>query len=220
MPGLPVQIIAVDGGAASGKSSTSRRVAAALHFLHVDTGAHYRAVTHAALQSGVAPREDDALLAFLRELDFATEIENREALLRLNGNVPADADLRSAEVNAQVSAFAALPPVREAVKAYQRGQADVARNAGFNGIIMDGRDIGTVIFPEADLKIFLTADEATRTARRAGEGQTDAIAARDRMDAKRTTAPLLAADDAIIIDNSKLSLEEVVETVLDLAREA
>lgn len=220
MSGAPFLIIAVDGGAASGKSSTSRRVAAALHLLHIDTGTHYRAVTHAALVAGIEPSESEALAAFLQELEFATEIEDREGRIRLNGRVPADADLRSAGVNAEVSKFAALPSVRNAVKAYQREQAQVAEDAGFHGLIMDGRDIGTVIFPDARLKIFLVADEATRTTRRAIEGHTDAIAARDRMDAKRTTAPLLAAEDAVVIDNSQLTLEQVVEQVIALARKA
>lgn len=216
MSGASIPIIAVDGGAASGKSSTSRRVAAALHFLHVDTGAHYRAVTHAALQAGVLPVENHALARFLDGLKLATEIEDREGRIRLNGRVPAEEDLRSAEVNAHVSRFAALPSVREAVKTYQRSQARAAADAGFKGLIMDGRDIGTVIFPDASLKVFLMADETTRATRRADEGHTDAIAERDHMDARRAIAPLLAADDAVVIDNSQMSLEEVVERVIHL----
>jgi len=218
MSGLRFKIIAVDGGAASGKSSTSRRVAAALHLLHVDTGAHYRAVTHAGLAAAVSPEAGPALLDFLNKLDLAIAIEGREARIRLNGSVPDDAALRSAAINANVSRFAAQPAVRDAVKTYQREHATVAKAAGFSGLIMDGRDIGTVIFPDADLKIFLTADEATRAARRADEGHADTISARDKMDAARKTAPLLAAEDAVLIDNSALPLEAVVAQVIELVK--
>jgi CMP/dCMP kinase len=95
-------------------------------------------------------------------------------------------------------------------------QADVARTAGFNGLIMDGRDIGTVIFPDADLKVFLKADAETRAARRATEGQKDAITARDKQDESRKTAPLQPASDAVIIDNSNITLPEVVEKIVGL----
>ncbi len=214
----PFLIIAVDGGAASGKSSTSRQVAAALNLLHVDTGAHYRAVTFAGLQARVDTNQPDALESFLGRLSLSTRIEDKEARILLNGTAPEESNIRSPEVNAAVSRFAAVPAVREAVKSYQRDQVEVAKVAGFDGLIMDGRDIGTVIFPDATLKIFLTADEATRAARRAEEGQTDAIAERDRMDARRTTAPLMAAADAVTIDNSSLTLEEVVAEVIRLAK--
>jgi cytidylate kinase len=216
MSGKPFRIIAVDGGAASGKSSTSRGVAARLHYLHVDTGSHYRAVTFAGLEAGISLEAESELANFLASLKFETEIDGREALLRLNDSVPNNDQLRSAAVNGAVSDYAAVSAVRETVKSYQRDQAQVAREAGFNGVIVDGRDIGTVIFPQADLKIFLTADEATRVARREGEGQADAIAARDKIDAKRKTAPLKAAEDAVVIDNSALTLEEVIDRIIVL----
>lgn len=216
MSGKSFRIIAVDGGAASGKSSTSRGIAERLHYLHVDTGSHYRAVTLAGLAEEVALDDDANLSAFLASLRFETQIEGHESLLCLNGAVPGEDEIRSAAVNAAVSQYAAVPAVREAVKGYQREQAEVAREAGFNGVIVDGRDIGTVIFPKADLKVFLTADEATRIARREGEGRSDAIAARDQIDARRKTAPLLAAEDAVIIDNSSLTLDEVIEQILAL----
>lgn len=214
----PFQVLALDGGAASGKSSTARVLAARRHFLHIDTGTHYRAVTAAALRAGVAPEDGPTLQRLLDSLSFATVVEERAGRLALNGEVPPDADLRSPAVNQAVSRFAALPAVRETVKRYQRSQVAVARENGFRGLVMDGRDIGTVILPEADLKVFLFADEATRQARRAREGQTDAIAERDKMDAGRKTAPLAAAPDAVPLDNSDLTLDEVVariEALLD-----
>lgn len=213
MPSPHFKILALDGGAASGKSSTARSLAKRRHYLHVDTGTHYRAVTAQALSEGIAPSEGPELDALLARIVLTTVVEEREARLALNGTVPPDSDLRTPSVNETVSRFAALPTVREAVKCYQRNQVEVAKNAGFNGLVMDGRDIGTVILPEANLKIFLTADEATRAARRALEGVDDSIADRDRMDAKRKTAPLSAASDAIQLDNSSLTLEEVVDQI-------
>ncbi len=213
-------ILALDGGAASGKSSTARAIADRRHFLHVDTGSHYRAVTAAAIAARVSPEEGPPLIALLESLRLDTQVEGREAKLSLNGLVPADATLRTAAVNQAVSRYAALPIVREAVKRYQRAQAQVAREQGFAGLVMDGRDIGTVIFPEATLKVFLLADEATRTARRAREGLQDAVAERDRMDARRVTAPLVPATDAVLLDNSSLTLPEVADRIEDLLEHA
>lgn len=213
------QILALDGGAASGKSSTARALAARRHFLHIDTGTHYRAVTAEALRQGVAPETGPALEKLLAGLELSTVVEERQGRLALGGVVPPDASLRTPAVNEAVSRFAAIPAVREAVKRYQQAQVEVARGAGFSGLVMDGRDIGTVILPDADLKVFLFADEATRAARRAREGQTDSIAARDKMDSARKTAPLAAADDAVRLDNSNLTLEEVVDRIAALLDE-
>lgn len=210
-------VVSVDGGAASGKSSTCRAVAERLHFLHVDTGAHYRAVTRLCLDEGLPPESQPALLtAFLRRLQLSTEIHGVEAELRIDGVAFSRERLRSAEVNAAVSPMAAIPEVRKTVFAYQRNQATVAREAGFHGLIMEGRDIGTVIFPDAHCKFYLEADTATRTARRASEGQTDTIQQRDAIDSSRKTAPLAHAANAILIDTSRHSLEEVVDIVCDI----
>ncbi|MCD8482819.1 MAG: 3-phosphoshikimate 1-carboxyvinyltransferase [Verrucomicrobia bacterium] len=214
--GADFKVIAVDGGAASGKSSTSRAVAEICHFMHVDTGAHYRAVTAAALQQAIEPREDELMLRFLASLKLGTVVQGHSALITLNGKIPEGSELRTAAVNAAVSDYAALPMVRSAVKSYQRLQAKVAQDHGFTGLIMDGRDIGTVIFPDAHLKIYLTADAAKRAARRADEGQADSIANRDNRDSNRATAPLQVADDARVIDNSNIPLAGVVQQVIDL----
>lgn len=211
-------LVAIDGGAASGKTSTARGLATRLHFLHVDTGSHYRALTRACTQAGLAPVAGPSLAAFLTQIRLGTAIEGHSAWITLDGERPADADLRTPEVNALVSLYAALPLVRERVKSYQREQVQVAQAAGFRGLVMDGRDIGTVILPQAQLKIFLQADEATRAARRVQEGRPEAIAERDRRDSSRTTAPLQAAADAVLLDNSALSLEQVIDTVERLLR--
>lgn len=203
------QIIAVDGGAAVGKSSTSRGLAERLDLMHVDTGAHYRTLTFALLASGASPEDD--LQDKLTTLKLETRLEGRNARLCVDGRLPSEPDIRSPEVNAAVSNFAAVPAVRQALFDYQRHQAEVAREEGFAGLVMEGRDIGSVIFPEAQHRFFLEADEATRAARRAKEGQTDSIADRDKMDKARKTAPLVCPEGATRVDTGSRNLEEVIE---------
>ncbi len=209
-PPSSFQVIAIDGGAAVGKSSTSKALAERLDLMHVDTGAHYRTLTAALLDEGIEP-DDPNLEPRLQAMQMATKLEGRSARLAVNGTVPADAAIRSPEVNAAVSRFAAVPVIRQALFDYQRGQAEVARERGFAGLVMEGRDIGSVIFPDAAHRFFLEADEATRAARRAGEGQTDSIAARDKLDRGRKTAPLICPEGAIRVDTGPRSLDQVVD---------
>jgi len=216
----PFLIVAVDGGAASGKSSLARALAHRFHFLHVDTGSHYRAVTLALLQAGAAPENAPAVAAALQRLNLATVVEGRAARIALGGKVPEPAALRSPEVNANVSRFAAVPAVRRFLFEYQRRQAEFARARGFAGVVMEGRDIGSVIFPDAPLRLFLTADPAMRARRRAAEGQADAVAERDRLDSARATAPLTCPPGATIIDSSTLSLDEVTARAAELVEAA
>jgi cytidylate kinase len=211
------KIIAVDGGAASGKSSTSRAIAERLGLMHVDTGAHYRTLAYALLNAGADPGAPEAIPALLAALQLDTTIKGRSALLSINGHVPADAEIRSPEVNSNVSKFAAIESVREFLFNYQRSQADVAReHPRFNGLIMEGRDIGSIIFPTAEHRFFLFADEATRAARRAKDGQTDSIAERDKRDSQRKTAPLVCLAGAIRVDTGPLSLDAVVDHICGL----
>ncbi|MEM8549610.1 MAG: (d)CMP kinase [Verrucomicrobiota bacterium] len=204
---------AVDGGAASGKSSTSKALAARFYLMHVDTGSHYRAVTFALNQAGVSPDDPEAIAAGLARLSVDQEIDGQSSRIRLNGATPREEDIRSEAVNTVVSRFAAVPAVRKFLYQYQRSQAEVAHTEGFRGLIMEGRDIGTVIFPDASVRFFFEADEATRAKRRAKEGLSDSIAQRDKLDATRKTAPLACPEGAIRIDTSHLTLEEVVEQV-------
>ncbi len=223
-PPAPFLIVAVDGGAASGKSSLARALAARFHFLHVDTGAHYRAVTLALRRARVSPDDAPAVAAALAHLPLATQVSGQAARLALAGNSAGqqndDDDLRSEDVNTHVSRFAALPAVRRFLFDYQRGQAAVAREHGFAGLVMEGRDIGSVIFPDAPLRLFLTADPATRARRRAAEGQTDAVAERDRLDTARATAPLTCPPGAVVIDSSALTLDAVVARASSLVEAA
>ncbi|MEM7790871.1 MAG: (d)CMP kinase [Verrucomicrobiota bacterium] len=213
------KIVAMDGGAATGKSSTSRALAERLDLMHVDTGAHYRTLTYALLKAGVDGSEAEKTLDPLKDLKIGTELRSRSALLSINNLVPDDAEIRSPEVNTAVSKFAAISAVREYLFDYQRQQAKVAKEHGFQGLIMEGRDIGSIIFPDANFRFFLFADEATRAARRAKEGLTDSIAARDKMDATRKTAPMICPEGAIRIDTGPLTLDQVVDHIAGLITE-
>ena len=206
-------IIAVDGGAAVGKSSTSKGLAKRLELMHVDTGSHYRTLTSALLKSGVDAEQSETISKTLELLKLSTKIDGRSARLGINGVVPKDSDLRSPEVNAKVSKFAAIPEVRQKLFAYQRSLADLAREQQYAGLIMEGRDIGSIIFPGATYRFFLDADEETCAARRAKEGQTDSIAARDKMDRTRQAAPLLCPKGATQINTGQHTLEEVIEKI-------
>jgi CMP/dCMP kinase len=213
MPADRFLIIAIDGGAASGKSSTSRALSERFALMHVDTGSFYRAITAEMLRLGVVPGDTSGVQAALAGLTLDTRLDGRRALMVISGRVVPEAEIRSPQVNAAVSHFAAIPEVRAALLSYQRNQAAVARSAGFGGLVMEGRDIGSVIFPDAHLRIFLHADPEERARRRAREGQQDSIAERDRLDSSRKTAPLACPDGATDIDSTHLTLEQVVEKV-------
>jgi cytidylate kinase len=211
----PFLIVAIDGGAASGKSSTARALAGRFNLLHVDTGSFYRAVTAELLRRGVPAGDWPAVQPALADLRFGTRIEGRMAVMEINGRAAGD-EIRGEAVNAAVSHFAAIPGLRAALLAYQRGQADVARAHGFRGLVMEGRDIGSVIFPNADFRFFLRADLAERKRRREDEGRVDKIQERDRLDLSRPTAPLACPPGAVAIDSTHLSLDEVVESAAKL----
>ena len=212
MPASSFIIVAIDGGAASGKSSSSRALSEQFNLLHVDTGSFYRAITAELIRQGVAAADHVAVKGALAGLPLGTRVEGRSARMEIAGRVAGD-EIRSREVNEQVSHFAAIPEVRTALLAYQRGLAGVARTRGFKGLVMEGRDIGSVIFPHADFRFFLQADPTERARRRANEGQQDSIAERDRLDSSRKTAPLAVPAGALSIDTTHLSLAEVVKTM-------
>ncbi len=211
MTEAPFIIVAIDGGAASGKSSTSRALSERFNLLHVDTGSFYRTMTAELLRAGVSASDDAAIASASSAMPLDTVIEGRRAQMKINGRVVPDPEIRTPEVNANVSHFAAVPELRQALLDYQRNQAAVARTHGFPGLVMEGRDIGSVIFPDADFRFFLHADPTERARRRAAEGQTDSIAERDRLDTSRKTAPLACPAGATDIDSTFLNLEQVVD---------
>ncbi|MCU0791392.1 MAG: (d)CMP kinase [Opitutaceae bacterium] len=209
----PFLIVAIDGGAAAGKSTTARALSARFHFLHIDTGSYYRALTAALLRLGVNASDSAGVERAVANIALGTVVDGRRASITIAGDTIPEAELRGPAVNAAVSHFAAIPAVRAALLAYQRDQARIAREHGFAGLVMEGRDIGTVIFPDADFRFFLHADPEERARRRAAEGQQDSIAERDRLDSSRKAAPLLCPPGATDIDSTFLSLEEVVARV-------
>src|SRR5258708_31348511 len=184
----PFIIIAIDGGAASGKSSSSKILADRFNLLHVDTGSFYRHITYELLRRGVPHPDLRKLNAALADLKFTTRLNGRSAQMLIGGE-PASSEIRGQNVNDHVSHYAAIPEVRHTLLGYQRGQVDVAKQHGFRGLVMEGRDIGSGIFPAADFRFFLHADPAPRAQRRAQEGGQDSIAQRDRLHSSRQAPP-------------------------------
>ena len=215
-------VVAIDGPAASGKSSTANEVARRLGFLHVDSGALYRALTLVALDLGDdATAEQIIRAAELR--DVRIRVEGQRLWVLMEG-ADAEPRIRSPEVTALVSPVSAMPPIREWVNKRLR---DLAKNGA--SLVLDGRDIGTAVFPDATIKVFLDASAETRAKRRLEQhgratdpaalaAETARIAARDHADSTRAIAPLRAADDAIHIDNGSLTFEEQVDRIVSLVR--
>lgn len=206
----PFIIVAIDGGAASGKSSSSRTLSERFHLLHADTGSYYRAVTAELLRRKVVPNDLEGVKVALDAVRFTTRVNGRNAEIELSGHTIPDAEIRSAEVTANVASFAAIPEVRSALLDYQRSQADTARQNGFNGLVMEGRDIGSKIFPDADFRFFLFADPVERARRREQQGLQDQVARRDTLDHQRLQESL---QGAVLIDGTHLTLAQVVETL-------
>jgi cytidylate kinase len=226
-------VIAIDGPSASGKSSTARAVAEALGFAHLDSGSLYRGVTLVVLREGARRGLSGADL--FRGLDPETILrtaEDRGLMLQSDGvgfsayleGEPVEDALRSPRVTAHVSSVAAIPVVREWVNSRLRAMVRAGQN-----VVVDGRDIGTVVFPDAELKIFLTASPQARAGRRISQRgatvepdrldeETAALAARDHADSTREVAPLRPADDAVHLDTTALDFSEQVRFIVDRAR--
>jgi cytidylate kinase len=210
------KVIAIDGPAGSGKSTVARAVAARLGMPYLDTGAMYRAVAFTAMRRGVDP-EDAADVAKL-SIDLALEVTDRV----LVDGVDATIEVRSPEVTRAVSVVAANPEVRRELVRRQREWAE-AHGSG----VVEGRDIGTVVFPEAPVKVYMTASDEERAQRRSQElldmhydDVAADIARRDHIDSTRPVAPLAMASDAVMVDTTTSTVDEVVELVLRLAAEA
>ena len=204
--------IAIDGPAASGKSTIARELAKRLGLVMVNSGAMYRAVTWQALQQHIDPHDPPAVVAMLDELDIQCGDDGFSSTITINGIDPGDA-LRSEAVNANVSAIAAIPQVRSRLVALQR---DYLKRTN---VVMEGRDIGSVVFADTPYKIYVDAAEHIRAARRSDMGEVDSVAKRDAADSKRTTAPLVIAPGAAILDNSNHTIESVVLAALDILKQ-
>lgn len=204
----PFLIVAIDGGAASGKSSSSRTLSERFNFLHVDTGSFYRALTAELLRLGVAATDVASVKTALNGLHFGTRVTGRSAEMEINGRVVPESEIRSPDVTSWVATFAAIPEVRTALLDYQRSQVNTARTHAFRGLVMEGRDIGSKIFPDADLRFFLFADPVERARRREQQGLQDQVAKRDTLDGQRLNESLRGAT---VIDSTFLTLPQVVE---------
>lgn len=200
-------VIAIDGPAASGKSSVARELARRLGFVYVNSGAIYRAVTWHMLRKGVEITQSDAVATEVASAELVCDLVNRESRVRIDGLDPS-AHLREPAVNACVSSVSSIPLVREKVGAKLRWYANDY------DVVVEGRDIGSVVFPAATRKFYVDASPDVRLKRRAAERQHDQIAARDQADASRQTAPLVVARDARVIDTSNLTIDEVVGLIL------
>ncbi|MEP6667046.1 MAG: (d)CMP kinase [Nocardioidaceae bacterium] len=215
-------VIAMDGPAGSGKSSASRGVAVELGLRYLDTGAMYRAMTWQMLLDGIDVYDAHAVAARAETVKIASGVDPARPTIRLGG-VDVGREIRMGEVNVAVSPVSAVPRVRELLAAQQR------QLIGDGGIVVEGRDIGTVVAPDADLKIYLSAHPAARASRRAAElageqgkdvaGVEADLVRRDEYDSTRATAPLTAAEDAVVLDSTDLSLPDVVRRIVALARE-
>jgi CMP/dCMP kinase len=226
-PGRPRPIVAIDGPAGAGKSITARRLADALGFVLVDTGAMYRAVALAAERGGVAWTDGDAVgrlaraLVERRALAFARDAR-RGVRVRLDGDDVTDA-IRAPHIGMGASTVSAHAQVRDALFAMQRQAGDLG------GVVLEGRDIGTVVFPDAEVKVFLTARPEVRAGRRhselvaRGEAVTfeqtlEAVLRRDEQDTTRAVAPLKRADDATLLDSSEMTIDQTVACIVELVR--
>ena len=210
-------LVAIDGPAGSGKSSVARAVAGRLGVVNLNTGAAYRAAALLALRENVDLADGEGLAALARRVELDPDGAS------IDGRRVGESDLRSPEVSAAASKVSAHPPLREVLLPVQRAAAQKARAKG--GAVVEGRDIGTVVLPDAELKVYLSAAPEERARRRAyqtgREEELDriraALARRDRQDSERDISPLKPASDAVVLDTTSLSLEEVISRVLDLA---
>ena len=205
--------IAIDGGAGSGKSTTAKNLSTKLNFLHVDTGSHYRSIASVLIKESVGLNHIEENL---NKFKLSNSISGSRSLLMINNNVVPESILRSGEVNNLVSKYASISSVRNLLFEYQRSQVELAKKHNFNGLVMEGRDIGSIILPNADLKFFLHATDSIRLNRRAGDGEKDQILQRDQMDSSRKVAPLFQSVDSIMINTGELSIEEVSSQILSL----
>ncbi|MFJ2830853.1 (d)CMP kinase [Streptomyces sp. NPDC087263] len=218
---VPAVIVAIDGPSGTGKSSTSKAVASQLGLSYLDTGAQYRAITWWMVSNGIDVTDPSAIAAAAGKPEIISGTDPAAPAITVDGSDVAG-PIRTDEVTSKVSAVSAVPEVRARITDLQRSIAAGAEG----GIVVEGRDIGTTVLPDADLKIFLTASAEARAARRSGElkgadinATREALVKRDAADSSRKTSPLAKADDAVEVDTSDLTLQQVIECVVTLVEE-
>jgi CMP/dCMP kinase len=201
-------VITIDGPAASGKSSIARLVAQRLGRTYVNTGNMYRAMTWAVLQTGIDPQDAEAVRAAAAGIVIDSPVVDGKTQVSIAGRALTDAELNSDPVNRAVSLIARVNEVRERLVADQRALI------ALGPLVMEGRDIGSVVFPDSPHKIYVDASEEVRASRRGAQGHADQIAERDRLDKQRKNSPLVIPAGAIVIDNSHITLDQAVEQVI------
>lgn len=201
--------IAIDGPAASGKSTLAKELSSRLGLIMVNSGAMYRAVTWKVLERGIDPEDSAAVVEELGRMDLECGVDGLASTIRVDGVDPGDA-LRSEAVNRRVSTVAAIPEVRERLVALQRDYLRIGH------VVMEGRDIGSVVFPDTPFKIYMDADASVRARRRVDMGEVDAVEERDREDSSRKTAPLTVAEGAAVLDTSGHTIESGVAAAIEL----
>jgi cytidylate kinase len=207
------RVIAIDGPAASGKSSVARELARKLGFVYVNSGAMYRAITWHVIEREINPADAEAVVHLIEATRFDCDLVDDESRIRIDGE-DVDSHLRDVRVNQEVSRVSSVPRVREILVERMRAYAVE------NDVVMEGRDIGSVVFPETPYKFYIDASPEIRSQRRANQGQADQIAARDRADSSRRDSPLTVAEDAVVIDSSNLSIHEVVARIVERLKTA
>ncbi len=203
-----LSVITIDGPAASGKSSIARLVAQRLGRTYVNTGNMYRAMTWAVLQTGVDPQDAAAVRAAAADIILESPVVEGKTQARISGRTLTDAELNSDPVNRAVSFIARVSEVRDRLVADQRALAAIGP------LVMEGRDIGSVVFSDSPHKIYVDASEEVRSSRRGAQGHADQIAERDRIDKQRKNSPLIIPTGATVIDNSHITLEQAVDQVI------
>lgn len=203
--------IAIDGPAASGKSTMARALARRLGIVMVNSGAMYRAVTWKILSENIDPKDTAAVVGLLGKMEIICGDDGISSIVTIDGTNP-EAFLRNPEINQNVSVVSAIPEVRDRLVAHQR---DYLKRTH---VVMEGRDIGSVVFPDTPFKIYIDADPEVRNQRRSGDGEEDSVASRDAADSSRATAPLKVADGATVLDTSRLSIEGAIETAIEILR--
>ena len=201
------RVIAIDGPAASGKSSVARQLARRLGFAYVNSGAMYRAVTWSVLNAGIDPSDKDRIAEFIATLSFGGVLRERELYLLID-NVDLTEHLHEDRVNSEVSRVSTVPEVRQVLVQRMRDYAQK------NDLVVEGRDIGSVVFSDTPYKFYIDATPEVRAQRRAAQGHRDEIARRDQADSSRATSPLVVAKDAEVIDSSNLTVEQVVDEIV------
>jgi CMP/dCMP kinase len=201
------RVIAIDGPAASGKSSVALELARRLGFAYVNSGAMYRAITWYVLENEVDPNDSDRIAKVVQAVAIDCPLKDNQSLILIN-HVDPTPYLREDRVNNEVSQVSTVPQVRRILVEKMR---DYARH---DDLVMEGRDIGSVVFPETPYKFYIDASPEVRLRRRAAEGQRDKIAARDRADSLRRASPLIIAEDALVIDSSNLTIDGVVGEII------